>query len=305
MSRWRSIWLVARREILERGSQSRIRPVGRLHDALRRRIVRAAGDPVRRRQDRPPIGIVEPAPAGPGHRRSAAAAIQRDHEIVIVTYPDRAAGEAALTAETVDVLVAVPADLSSAGDDPVRQGDGPVPQLAPGNVIVGLRVGEVLADSDVDQAALAEAQVPPPATALDPDTDAESTTFLFANIGTVLILIGIFSFGFAVLTGVVEEKQSRVVEVVLSTVRPRDLLMGKVLGIGILGIVQLALFFIGAAVVAAIVTRAARRCPRRHRPRSSCSSSGSRSGTPCTRRRSGSWARSRRGWRRRPTPRRR
>ena len=65
-------------------------------------------------------------------------------------------------------------------------------------------------------------------------------SFLVANIGAVLILVGIFSFGFTVLTGVVEEKQSRVVEVVLSTVRPRDLLMGKVLGIGVLGLVQLA-----------------------------------------------------------------
>ena len=46
------------------------------------------------------------------------------------------------------------------------------------------------------------------------------------------MFIGIFSYGSWVLTGVVEEKQSRVVEVVLSTVRPRDLLMGKVLGIG-------------------------------------------------------------------------
>jgi ABC-2 type transport system permease protein len=69
----------------------------------------------------------------------------------------------------------------------------------------------------------------------------------------VLILIGIFSFGFTVLTGVVEEKQSRVVEVVLSTVRARDLLMGKVLGIGVLGIVQLAVF-VAAALVAANFT---------------------------------------------------
>ena len=56
----------------------------------------------------------------------------------------------------------------------------------------------------------------------------------------MLILVGIFSFGFTVLTGVVEEKQSRVVEVVLSTVRARDLLMGKVLGIGVLGVAPAA-----------------------------------------------------------------
>ena len=53
------------------------------------------------------------------------------------------------------------------------------------------------------------------------------------------MFIGIFSYGTWVLTGVVEEKQSRVVEVVLSTVRPRDLLMGKVLGIGLLALAQL------------------------------------------------------------------
>ena len=70
---------------------------------------------------------------------------------------------------------------------------------------------------------------------------------------SVLILVGIFSFGFTVLTGVVEEKQSRVVEVVLSTVRPRDLLMGKVLGIGVLGLVQLAAFVV-AGVLAVSLT---------------------------------------------------
>jgi ABC-2 type transport system permease protein len=70
----------------------------------------------------------------------------------------------------------------------------------------------------------------------DPDRDI---SFLFANIGVILLFISIFTFGTWVLTGVVEEKQSRVVEVVLSTIEPRDLLVGKVLGIGVLGLVQL------------------------------------------------------------------
>jgi len=72
--------------------------------------------------------------------------------------------------------------------------------------------------------------------AADPDRD---TSFLFANVGVILLFISIFSFGTWVLTGVVEEKQSRVVEVVLSTIEPRDLLIGKVLGIGVLGLAQL------------------------------------------------------------------
>jgi len=49
---------------------------------------------------------------------------------------------------------------------------------------------------------------------------------------------------------VVEEKQSRVVEVVLSTVRARDLLMGKVLGIGVLALAQL-LVIVAAGITAA------------------------------------------------------
>jgi ABC-2 type transport system permease protein len=57
-----------------------------------------------------------------------------------------------------------------------------------------------------------------------------------------------------VLTGVVEEKQSRVMEVVLATVLPRDLLMGKVLGIGLLGLVQLAVFVV-AGIIAASFTQ--------------------------------------------------
>src|SRR5262249_23603172 len=64
---------------------------------------------------------------------------------------------------------------------------------------------------------------------------------VFANVGVILLFISVFTFGTWVLTGVVEEKQRRVVEVVLATMDPRDLLMGKVLGIGLIGIVQLTL----------------------------------------------------------------
>ena len=53
------------------------------------------------------------------------------------------------------------------------------------------------------------------------------------------------------LTGVVEEKSNRVVELILSTVRPRHLLAGKVIGIGLLGLAQLALIAGLAAVLLA------------------------------------------------------
>jgi ABC-2 type transport system permease protein len=53
--------------------------------------------------------------------------------------------------------------------------------------------------------------------------------------------------------GVVEEKTSRVVELLLSTVRPAQLMAGKVLGIGVIGLIQVVLT-VGAAAVAASAT---------------------------------------------------
>jgi ABC-2 type transport system permease protein len=69
-------------------------------------------------------------------------------------------------------------------------------------------------------------------------SDAESVA---ATLGAALLLATLALYGQWVLTGVVEEKANRVVELVLSTVRPRYLLAGKVIGIGLLGLMQVAL----------------------------------------------------------------
>jgi ABC-2 type transport system permease protein len=62
-----------------------------------------------------------------------------------------------------------------------------------------------------------------------------------AILGSMLMLLAIVVYGQWVLVGVVEEKANRVVELILSTVRPRHLLAGKVIGIGLLGLAQLSL----------------------------------------------------------------
>jgi ABC-2 type transport system permease protein len=69
-------------------------------------------------------------------------------------------------------------------------------------------------------------------------TDAEVLT---AMLGASVLLGTIAVYGQWVLTGVVEEKANRVVEVVVAAVRPRHLLAGKVIGIGLLGLAQVAL----------------------------------------------------------------
>ena len=62
-----------------------------------------------------------------------------------------------------------------------------------------------------------------------------------AFIGSILLFAQLIGYGMWVAMGVVEEKSSRVVEVLLATVRARSLLAGKIFGIGVLGFLQLML----------------------------------------------------------------
>ena len=74
-------------------------------------------------------------------------------------------------------------------------------------------------------------------TGLDPE---DETGGFVAYIGLLLLYIAILLYGTWILTGVTEEKSNRVVEVLLSSIRPWQLLAGKVIGIGTLGIAQFA-----------------------------------------------------------------
>jgi ABC-2 type transport system permease protein len=74
-----------------------------------------------------------------------------------------------------------------------------------------------------------------------PDKPVTDAATAVASIGSLLLLVALAVYGQWVLTGVVEEKSNRVVELILSTVRPRHLLAGKVIGIGLLGLGQIAL----------------------------------------------------------------
>ena len=74
-----------------------------------------------------------------------------------------------------------------------------------------------------------------------------------ATIMSILLLLAIMLYGNLVLTGVAEEKSSRVVEVLLARMPARNLLAGKVAGIGLLGFAQFAVTALAALVAALAV----------------------------------------------------
>jgi ABC-2 type transport system permease protein len=76
--------------------------------------------------------------------------------------------------------------------------------------------------------------------ALTPGAERTTERVVGAIIGVVLLYTLLALFGQFVAQGVVEEKASRVVELLLATMRPWQLLAGKILGLGLLGLGQIA-----------------------------------------------------------------
>jgi ABC-2 type transport system permease protein len=67
----------------------------------------------------------------------------------------------------------------------------------------------------------------------------------------LLIFFFIFFFGSQVMRGVIEEKVSRIIEVIISSVKPFQLMMGKIIGVGLTGLTQFIIWIVFSAVLIA------------------------------------------------------
>ncbi|WP_082573557.1 ABC transporter permease [Cellulomonas sp. Root137] len=85
------------------------------------------------------------------------------------------------------------------------------------------------------------AQATPDITALEPEPEQDGAQIVAGFVAGILLFISLMTAGQLVAQGVVEEKASRVVELLLATVRPWQLMAGKVLGIGVIGLIQVVL----------------------------------------------------------------
>ncbi len=87
--------------------------------------------------------------------------------------------------------------------------------------------------------------------ALDPNAAQRGQRVVVGIFVAALLYVSLQLYGGFVASGVVEEKANRIVEIVLSTVRPRQLLFGKVVGLGLVGFVQLVVM--GAVALVAVM----------------------------------------------------
>lgn len=82
---------------------------------------------------------------------------------------------------------------------------------------------------------------------LDEEEESETSSTLSYLLGTFMMLIlyiFIMLYGQMVMTSIIEEKNNRVLELVVSSVRPNDLMLGKILGIGAVAVTQILIWAI-------------------------------------------------------------
>jgi ABC-2 type transport system permease protein len=85
------------------------------------------------------------------------------------------------------------------------------------------------------------------------ETKDNEVSMALGFIAGILIYIFIFLYGAQVMRGVIEEKTSRIVEVIISSVRPFELMMGKIVGIAMVGLTQFLLWIILSVVGTSLV----------------------------------------------------
>ena len=102
----------------------------------------------------------------------------------------------------------------------------------------------------------AHVQIQPKQITAEGDTKDSDTQIAMgiAMALSVLVYISLFLYGSQVMRGVIEEKSSRIVEVIISSVKPFQLMMGKIVGIGLVGLTQFVLWLLLSGILFGIAS---------------------------------------------------
>ncbi len=167
----------------------------------------------------------------------------------VYRYDDIAEGEEAVRQGDIDVLVVDARRLEWR-----RQADEQLRSVLTGAIqVVAVQERAATAGISPDELLALVEPVPVENVELGSVAGRSPNDEMAVMIMTVLLFIAISTYGNLVLTGVVEEKSTRVVEVLLARIPARSLLAGKVVGIGLLGLAQFGLTALVALVAMTMV----------------------------------------------------
>jgi ABC-2 type transport system permease protein len=253
-ARERPVWLVARREIVEATRTTSFRVTLLISALALAAIIVVANlssdEPTT--HDVVVAGTDAPARVDALARVGAAAGLA----VHVTTAPDDDAARALVADGDADVAVAADGATLTTRQPVDLAGDSDLARVV--NVVradLALDNGLRAAGLTPEQAEQVRASPAPEVVSVqgeDPD-EVDPSRIATATITNILLFIMLQTYGQWVLTGVTREKASRVVEVLLSVITPRQLLVGKVLGIGMLALAHAAVLILTAFVTTRIM----------------------------------------------------
>lgn len=86
------------------------------------------------------------------------------------------------------------------------------------------------------------------------ETSSAGASTIIAFVAGILMFMFIMLYGVQVMRGVIEEKTSRIIEVIISSVKPFQLMMGKIIGIALVGLTQFILWIVLTFTITTIAT---------------------------------------------------
>lgn len=181
------------------------------------------------------IGVVGDAPGLEQALQAQGEAL--DVDVSVVGLPDEAAAAEAIEAEDVDSALVV---QDGEYELLVQESAGGSLEAIVQGAATQLSVADQLAEAGIGALDVPTVAV----TALDPEADQDDQRVIAAIIGAGLLYGLLILFGQFIAQGVVEEKSSRVVELLLATMKPWQLLAGKILGLGVLGLAQIVVIVV-------------------------------------------------------------
>ena len=176
------------------------------------------------------------------------------NENIQYTFTDNyAEAEKTFIKQNYDYLLHIPASLTNIqllGE----KTPGAMSQTAIENELTQIARAHRLADAHIDSTVLAKAQqdvtVAPKRISANGVEDAHTdAAFVVGFACAFLIYLSLFLYGAQVMRGVIEEKVSRIIEVIISSVKPFQLMLGKIIGVGMVGLTQFILWIVLSTVL--------------------------------------------------------
>jgi ABC-2 type transport system permease protein len=171
-----------------------------------------------------------------------------------IAFPDEGSATRALLADTVSTYIVIPRDYIQSGQVTSfakQSGLMSSATAADSSSLRSFLVNGILAGK-VDAAILGRATKPLELQTVTLDSKGNPATggsfsfiagFVAPYVFSILLFVSVFASSNYLLRGVSEEKETRVIEIVLSSVSPTELLAGKVIGLGALGLTQIGVWF--------------------------------------------------------------